>query len=391
MKKNHTLLLLINIVLLQNLAAQTVFVHQTTQDNVSLHVTVLDHPELNENPNKILFVSQVFGTYNPNEIGVWYNGTNWTIYNQNRQALPQNTSFHVLALDPAPEGSAFVHTTNSTNIVNHMTRISHPKIDADPNAMIFITQQFGAHNTSPVGLWYDGLGWLIYNEMTGQAMPANTKFNILIVSEGAADFGAGISGFSFQHTVNASNKAGFSGLHTSFIEHPSTNNSDEKFLFFNPNWQGKYNTNAMGLWFDNQRWVIFNQNLQEVPDGFRCNMLSVQKSFSTFFDVNNRTVKSFDQQNTSFYDLNDRPETTTRYINQRKLHFIYLEKKRDQAIDFQIKDEKGNVVHSASFEAAYGFNFCAIDVAGAIANQRYTLELMSSDNKPQYLHYQLQP
>ena len=39
------------------------------------------------------------GVYNDHATGVWYNGSQWAIYNQDLAAMPPGASFNVLILD----------------------------------------------------------------------------------------------------------------------------------------------------------------------------------------------------------------------------------------------------------------------------------------------------
>ena len=64
------------------------------------------------------------------------------------------------------------------------TRIDHPLTDNDPNAILFVTHDYGAsgpYHNSPVGVWYDAGKWHIYNENTAFPMTAGRRFNILVI------------------------------------------------------------------------------------------------------------------------------------------------------------------------------------------------------------------
>ncbi len=79
---------------------------------------------------------------------------------------------------------AFVHITTAGNIGATTTRIDHPLTDNDPNAILFVTHDYGAsgpYHNSPVGVWYDAGKWHIYNENTAFPMTAGRRFNILVI------------------------------------------------------------------------------------------------------------------------------------------------------------------------------------------------------------------
>ena len=83
-----------------------VFVHEATAGNISGHMTEIDHPLTNGDPDAILIVTQnwsVNDVYNDQSIGVYYESfTNkWRIFNQNTtEAMPVGAAFNVLVVKP---------------------------------------------------------------------------------------------------------------------------------------------------------------------------------------------------------------------------------------------------------------------------------------------------
>jgi len=92
-------------------AFDSAFVHHATPENISANSTYLDNPLTNDNPNAILYVTQNFnpggetGTYNDHPIGVWYDSSlqRWAIFNQDREAMPDEADFNVAVLEGPPE------------------------------------------------------------------------------------------------------------------------------------------------------------------------------------------------------------------------------------------------------------------------------------------------
>jgi hypothetical protein len=74
------------------------------------YVTVIDDFRLNGNENARIFAVHDYSTsggtpgYIDDEIGVWYNGSNWTIYSENYTPLFVGASFNVLIVAEIPEG-----------------------------------------------------------------------------------------------------------------------------------------------------------------------------------------------------------------------------------------------------------------------------------------------
>jgi hypothetical protein len=82
-----------------------VFIHRATAGNISGHITTIDHPLANGDPNAILLVTHNYSAdisatpYEPNTVGVWYDGSRWTIYHENTGvAMPVGRAFNVLII-----------------------------------------------------------------------------------------------------------------------------------------------------------------------------------------------------------------------------------------------------------------------------------------------------
>lgn len=253
---------------------QQVFQHTSTSANTSGHISSLDHPATNNKTDAIIIVTQQFGKYNPNEIGVWYSDGKWKIFNQNRSAIPENTIFNVLVLDPATNPNASVHTTSNANTKGHISTIASRFTKGKENVAVFVTQRFGQYNTSPVGVWYSNGEWKIYNE-NRQPMPLNTQFNILVLEEGASKV-KGLNSIVFQHGVKDSNRLKFPGKHVSYIDNAALNNQKSAIVFSTQRYVGAYNTSITGVWYDEKQWTVFNQDRKAIPENIAFNILAVQ-------------------------------------------------------------------------------------------------------------------
>lgn len=78
------------------------YVHYVSPANRGGHITTLDHPLLNGNPCARLQFSAATagGVFNPHELGAYYNGARWALFNQDFAPLTDDASMHVL-VDPA--------------------------------------------------------------------------------------------------------------------------------------------------------------------------------------------------------------------------------------------------------------------------------------------------
>lgn len=84
----------------------TAFSHMAAVDNIygaGNHVTTINNPATNNDPNAILVVINNWrGVYNDHNVGVWYDPpTNrWTIYNEDYASMPLGATFNVVVIKP---------------------------------------------------------------------------------------------------------------------------------------------------------------------------------------------------------------------------------------------------------------------------------------------------
>ena len=245
------------------------FVHTATAANINGHYTYVDHPLTNDNPNAIVLVTQnwnpggVGGTYNDHPIGVWYSSSakKWAVFNQDFAAMPTGTAFNVLI--PATGADVFVHTATAANIDDNYTVIDHPLTNENPNAIVFVTQNYnpgglgGKYNDQPIGVLYSSAvqKWAVFNQDDTTNMPVDAAFNVLIPVTGAD---------VFVHTATAANTS----AHVTYIDHPLTNDNPNAIVFVTQNWNpgggviGVYNNRVIGVYYASgaQKWAVFNQD-----------------------------------------------------------------------------------------------------------------------------------
>jgi hypothetical protein len=159
------------------------FVHHATAANTSSYITTIDNPYANGNPGAILIVTPNwnpgggFGVYNDHPISVWYDGSHWTIYNEDFAAIPANAAFNV---EVSPFGS-FVHVAMSTT--GDASYFTNP-LAAPAGAHAVITHNFGPHfvyDTKHTGVYY-GIGtWAVFLE-DRTAMIPNAAFDVFIAN-----------------------------------------------------------------------------------------------------------------------------------------------------------------------------------------------------------------
>src|ERR1017187_9212637 len=87
--------------------ATPVFVHRATAANISAHITYIDNPYCNGQPNAILLVTHNWSQdtaanrYEVSPVGVYYTGTGWAIFHEDdTTAMPVGRAFNVMVVKP---------------------------------------------------------------------------------------------------------------------------------------------------------------------------------------------------------------------------------------------------------------------------------------------------
>ncbi len=170
----------------------TSFVHTADTGTIQTNYTVINNSAINNNPTALLFISHNYDpdyanyNYCDHTLGVWYDGANWTIYDDGGvNAFVPNTTFNVFAVESGTP-NAYLHVADSTNTSTYITYLDNPFLNGNPNATIFVTFNLDAsgksvpYNHSPIGVWYDGSRWTIFNEITSDTIAYGSAFNVLI-------------------------------------------------------------------------------------------------------------------------------------------------------------------------------------------------------------------
>jgi hypothetical protein len=83
---------------------------------------------------------------------------------------------------------AFIQRAVATNTVGDQTIIYNPVCNGNPNSILIVTHNYSAdtnstsqYNTKPVGVYYNGANWEIYNE-DDSAMALGRAFNVMVIN-----------------------------------------------------------------------------------------------------------------------------------------------------------------------------------------------------------------
>ncbi len=262
------------------------FVHTSDTGSITNNHTVIDHPLTNNNPDAVLLVTQNFSAaggsaYNPHRIGVWYNGSAWSIFNQDLAAMPVHASFNITVLPDEP--TVAVHTATPANTIGNWTGIDHPLTNNNPNAIVSITQNSNpggggwVYNDHAVGVWYhNGIEkWAVFNE-DGASIPDGASFNVSVpLPESAV----------FVHTADPGNI----NNHWTIIDNPLANSNPNALVWVTQSWNpggagGVSNNHAVGVRYSptHMKWAIFNQDTAAMPEGASFNVSIPAVDASTF-------------------------------------------------------------------------------------------------------------
>lgn len=294
------------------------FVHTATAENTFLDTTGIDDPVVNDDPDAVLIVTQVWnpegsglsGVSNPHEIGLSYSSTTgrWSIYNQDFGAMPIGAAFDVwVSPTGMPIPPAIRHTATAGNTLENRTFIGEPLLTACPSAIIQVTHVrnpgggSGPRNDHPLSVEYDSFTdqWGIRNQDSA-TMPLGASFDVLLERycapappvPGKARVESYILG---QHVADASNTVGS----LTRIDRPFTNDNPDAIVFVTVETTPPTpaDPHPIGVIYDvlAGRWAIFNEDDEAMPLGARFNLL-IPESLVLFED-------GFESGNTSAWSL----------------------------------------------------------------------------------------
>jgi hypothetical protein len=303
-------------------SAQAVYRHLTTTTNTgasggtSAHITVLDHPQLNGTPDAMVFITTNWGTGGTgadygNNVGVWYNGTRWTIFNQNTKLpMPLGISFNVMVVPKGTPG-VFRHTvtaeTKAANGFNNGSQITNPLTDGKDGIILMVTQCWtGTYNDNPIQVANGGgcglggpIKWAVTNGATrwnGEdysnfPMPLGASFNIMVIENGKVPGFPSASGFTHVAKPETIIPA---GTHISFFDRPDLNAKPDAMVFVTPFWgrgklctDGPYVLSPTSVWYDHPLdawkykegyWSVYYGKGGVMPPGSKFNVVVVPNS-----------------------------------------------------------------------------------------------------------------
>lgn len=307
MKTIFTFLLSISFTAL--FAQDIMFVHTATAGNTSADLTIIDHPSLNGNASAELVVSHVWnppgspGIYNEHRTGLYYDGSNWGVYNEDGTNIVEGSSYFIYI----QEGSnMYVHVADAGNQGSDpsYTVLNHPDINGNPEAQVVVTTYYNPNNSRndfTYGTWYDGAFWNLYTE-DASTIQFGDAFMVAI--------NGGVS-VPYRHAATAGT---ISGNYT-IINHPTLNgNPDAKFVFMH-NWgESGQPSNVivnkiLGAWYTGSNWSIYTEDGSNFPENSEYDLIIYDDGLGTQ-ETTLQQVALFPNPAENFVTINTENEIT---------------------------------------------------------------------------------
>ena len=123
-----------------------------------------------------------------------------------------------------------------------------------------------------MGIYRNGAIWTIFSQDQFSPMDTNTAFNV---------WNPAPSSQNFVHTAEDAISASESFTE---IDQSGLNNNPDAILSVTPLWEGQYNDNPVGVFYNpfTNKWNIYNSNLVDMPWMSKFNVYFQQKSANAF-------------------------------------------------------------------------------------------------------------
>lgn len=262
----------------QGLLGQTYFgpnyIHLNQASNCYDDYTILDGSIVGTNSADHLIFTHNWGPdisheeYMLPSHGLWYDGSEWSIFNETGASIDTNLAFNVL--NPQTNGISFTHTVTVANSSWNVSYIDNAALNNTPSAVFFISKTWenGVYDTAHVGIWYDATEgkWSVFNE-NGNPLQVNSTYNIFI-PDAATSF--------YKHTAT-------SNYYITYLDNPLLNGNPDARIFIvhdltnDPATEG-YINDELGVWYDGSGWTIYNENIDTLFNGATFNVLIIRNT-----------------------------------------------------------------------------------------------------------------
>jgi hypothetical protein len=137
------------------------YIHLNNSSNCYGDYTILDGSIIGTDTSEHIIFTHLWGPdvfheeYMLQNHGLWYTGSEWSIFNETEANIDTALAFNVL--DPTSNGTAFTHTVTSANSILNWSDIDNPLLNGNANAVFFISKTWvnGVYDSAHVGIWYN--------------------------------------------------------------------------------------------------------------------------------------------------------------------------------------------------------------------------------------------
>ncbi len=240
-------------------AGDICFVHSATAGNISGNATLIDHPALNGNSSAVFFVTHSLNgdgsvTYNNKISGVFYDGSQWMIYNEDSSSMLVSSSYNV-----------YVPGTNAKTVTGVSPggtwyfAIDNPNTNNKPNLHPVITHEFATYLDHNFGVYYTGTDkWGIYSEDESTEIPSGATF-FMLAEPSTTGYNTDVS---FMHTATVANQG---ASNSTLIDHPLLNNNPDATFVLSHKW-GVSGDHVYGTYYSpsDDKWSIYSEDVTAI-------------------------------------------------------------------------------------------------------------------------------
>ena len=248
------------------------YVHLNSTSNCWGDYTILNTSAIGNDDSDIILFSHVWGVAGSHEeymlksCGLWYTGTDWSVFDETQQLMDTNYAFNVLNANT--NGAGFTHTVTSASMIENVSEIDNPALNGHPEKVFFITKTWvnGVYDTVHVGVWYDvaDAKWTIYNEAgSPHTLKLNSTYNIFVPDAGTSYFQQISNDGTFYITTIDDSRLNGKENARIYVVHVYTANGG------NPG----YVDDDLGVWYDGSNWTIYTENYTDLFNGATFNVL----------------------------------------------------------------------------------------------------------------------
>jgi microsomal dipeptidase-like Zn-dependent dipeptidase len=174
----------------QNVSAQQTLQHVSAANNINANSTFITAQGLNGRADAIVTFSfgGITAEANPHVMGVWYNGSQWAIYNQDRAPMPAGLTF-TITWEYAGKNAFYAQAAPPPGNKGKLI-IDHPALNNNPNAYFLVSQVWnpggtgGVYNNAEIMKDYDvSTGRWVISNSNNAVLPDRAAFNFIVTQK----------------------------------------------------------------------------------------------------------------------------------------------------------------------------------------------------------------